>query len=143
MTDKHNHYFRDCPYNKIDVYRIIEIFEITDPVAQHILKKCIATGKRGHKDEQRDWEDIRDSAQRRLDMLKEDANLLTRAVQAGTYQEPPSVRYHTSIPPIIGVGGLQLCAAELGLVVGQKTSEPSFTDIQLHNRRAEDKGEKQ
>ena len=53
MSEKHNHYFRDCPYDKIDVYRIIDIFEITDPVAQHILKKCIATGKRGHKDEER------------------------------------------------------------------------------------------
>ena len=41
MSEKHNHYFRDCPYDKIDVYRIIDIFEITDPAAQHILKSVL------------------------------------------------------------------------------------------------------
>jgi hypothetical protein len=70
---KHNHYFRSCPYANIDVYRIIDIFEITCPAAQHVLKKVIATGKRGHKDVKRDWEDIIDSAQRKLEMLEEDA----------------------------------------------------------------------
>jgi hypothetical protein len=70
---KHNHYFRPCPYDNIDVYRIIDIFEITCPAAQHVLKKVIATGKRGHKDVKRDWEDIIDSAQRKLEMLAEES----------------------------------------------------------------------
>lgn len=74
MTErKHSHYFREFPYDNIDVYRIIETFEITCPAAQHILKKVIATGKRGHKDLQRDWQDIVDSAQRKIEMLEEDA----------------------------------------------------------------------
>lgn len=76
MTDrKHSHYYRECPYENIDVYRIIDIFEITCPAAQHILKKVIATGKRGHKDLQRDWEDIVDSAKRKIEMLEEDARV--------------------------------------------------------------------
>lgn len=74
MTDqKHSHYFRDFPWEKIDVYRLIEVYEITCPAAQHILKKVIATGKRGHKDLERDWQDILDTAQRKIDMLQEDA----------------------------------------------------------------------
>lgn len=122
MTDKHNHYFRDCPYNKIDVYRIIEIFEITDPAAQHILKKCIATGKRGHKDEQRDWEDIRDSAQRRLDMLAEDSRIaavksFTRVITGPVFEDS---------------AGIKACAADPNI--------PPLPPI--YNRRAEDKGEK-
>lgn len=73
---KHEHYKRNVSHLKtIDVYRIIELFEITCPVAQHVLKKAMVTGKRGHKDLARDWQDILDSAERRLEMLAEDKPL--------------------------------------------------------------------
>ena len=122
MSEKHNHYFRDCPYDKIDVYRIIDIFEITDPAAQHILKKCIATGKRGHKDEKRDWQDILDSAQRRLDMIAEDSKITEVESFSGTL----------AALSIAERGGIKLCAADPNI--------PSLPPI--YNRRAEDKGEK-
>ena len=71
---KHSHYKRDVSHLKtIDVYRIIELFGITCPVAQHVLKKSMAAGQRGHKDLRKDWQDILDSAERRLEMLGEDA----------------------------------------------------------------------
>lgn len=70
---KHSHYKRDVSHLKtIDVYRIIELFEITCPVAQHVLKKSMAAGRRGHKSLEKDWNDILDSAERRLEMLAED-----------------------------------------------------------------------
>ena len=122
MSEKHNHYFRDCPYDKIDVYRIIDIFEITDPVAQHILKKCIATGKRGHKDEKRDWQDILDSAQRRLDMIAEDCRVAPIKPLPGIIAGPVFAQH----------GGIKLCAADPNI--------PPLPPI--YNRRAEDKGEK-
>lgn len=122
MSEKHNHYFRDCPYDKIDVYRIIDIFEITDPAAQHILKKCIATGKRGHKDEKRDWQDILDSAQRRLDMIAEDSKITAVESFSGTI----------AALSIAERGGIKLCAADPNI--------PPLPPI--YNRRAEDKGEK-
>ena len=76
MTDrKHSHYFRPFPYDNIDIYRFLEVFDVTCPVAQHIIKKAVATGKRGHKDLQRDWQDIVDSAQRKLEMLGEDCQV--------------------------------------------------------------------
>ena len=72
MTDrKHSHYFRPFPYDNIDIYRFLEVFDVTCPVAQHIIKKAVASGQRGHKDLQRDWQDIVDSAQRKLEMLRE------------------------------------------------------------------------
>ena len=122
MSEKHNHYFRDCPYDKIDVYRIIDIFEITDPAAQHILKKCIATGKRGHKDEKRDWQDILDSAQRRLDMIAEDSKITVVKSSTGVITGPVFADH----------GGIKLCAADPNI--------PPLPPI--YNRRAEDKGEK-
>lgn len=71
---KHNHYKRDVSHlNTIDVYRIIELFGVTCPVAQRVLKKSLAAGQRGHKDLRKYWQDIMDSAERRLQMLDEDA----------------------------------------------------------------------
>lgn len=69
---KHNHYFKDCPYDKVDVYRILDIFDVTDPCLQHLVKKGLCAGKRGHKDFRKDLQDIIDTAQRRIDMLDED-----------------------------------------------------------------------
>ena len=69
----HEHYFIDVSaYDRVDVYRLIELAGITCPVAQHVFKKAFATGKRGHKDLRRDWQDIADSAARRLQMISED-----------------------------------------------------------------------
>jgi len=69
----HDHYFIDVSaYERVDVYRLIELLGITCPVAQHVFKKAAATGKRGHKSARRDWQDIADSATRRLQMMDED-----------------------------------------------------------------------
>jgi hypothetical protein len=71
---KHNHYFKDVSHlQQVDVYRILELFEVTCPVAQHIVKKALAAGKRGAKSPARDMQDIVDSAQRWLAMREEDA----------------------------------------------------------------------
>lgn len=73
---KHNHYFKDVSHlQQVDVYRILELFEVTCPVAQHIVKKALAAGKRGAKSPARDMQDIVDSAQRWLAMREEDAKV--------------------------------------------------------------------
>jgi hypothetical protein len=75
MTEKkHSHYFRDVSaLETIDVYRILELFDVTCPIAQHIVKKALAAGKRGAKTPVRDMQDIADSANRWLEMRQEDA----------------------------------------------------------------------
>lgn len=73
QTDQpHAHYYRNCPYPQIDVYRVLELFSVTDPVLAHIAKKALCAGGRGHKDFRQDVQDILDSAKRRLEMLNED-----------------------------------------------------------------------
>jgi hypothetical protein len=70
----HKHYFRQVAHlDQIDVYRFLELFGVTCPVAQHVIKKAVAAGQRGHKDIRRDWQDIEDSAIRKQEMLREDA----------------------------------------------------------------------
>lgn len=45
--NKHNHYFKPCPYDHIDVYRVLELFNVTDPCLQHAIKKLLVAGGRG------------------------------------------------------------------------------------------------
>lgn len=51
----------------VDVYDVLSAFKVTDPCLQHLMKKALAVGQRGHKDARQDLVDIRDSAQRALD----------------------------------------------------------------------------
>jgi hypothetical protein len=66
------HYFKDCPYGKIDVYRVIELWTVTDPCLQHALKKILCAGGRGHKDQATDIQQAIDSLRRWQQMRKEE-----------------------------------------------------------------------
>ena len=78
----HEHYFRDIPkgVTKMDIYRFLDLFGVTCPVAQHVIKKAVAAGQRGHKDVTRDWQDVQDSAARKLQMIEEDGRINTAAL---------------------------------------------------------------
>lgn len=82
MKPKHSHYFRIWNGMKLDIYRLLSLFNVECPNAQHVAKKAICAGQRGHKDLRKDWEDIRDTAIRKLEMLDEDAQF-HRVVEVG------------------------------------------------------------
>lgn len=86
----HNHYFRDIPkgVNKMDIYRFLELFGVTCPVAQHVIKKAVAAGQRGHKDIRRDWMDVQDSAARKLEMMDEEESIATVALNGESLADP-------------------------------------------------------
>lgn len=48
----------------VDVYDVLQAFEVTNPALQHLVKKALAVGQRGHKDAAEDLQDIVDSALR-------------------------------------------------------------------------------
>lgn len=81
---KHEHYFRDIPkgVKRMDIYRFLDLFDVTCPVAQHVIKKAVAAGQRGHKDLKRDWTDIADSAVRKLEMIHEDTVIVELYTEA-------------------------------------------------------------
>lgn len=81
MREKHNHYFKECPYNVVDIYRILEIFNVTDPILQHIAKKVLCAGNRGHKDLGKDIQDIVDSGLRWIEMRQEEQDIINQKVQ--------------------------------------------------------------
>ena len=77
---KYKHYFKDVSHlKKIDVYRVIDLWEITDPALQHALKKVLAAGKRGAKNQMQDVAEAIDSLVRFQDMQTE--NNSTRAAR--------------------------------------------------------------
>ena len=48
----------------VDVYDVLKAFQVTNPALQHLVKKALQAGNRGHKDLMTDLQDIIDSAVR-------------------------------------------------------------------------------
>lgn len=69
----HSHYFRSVKgLDQIDVYRVLQLFEVTDPCLQHAIKKLLVPGKRGAgKDIARDVREAVDTLKRWQEMQQE------------------------------------------------------------------------
>jgi hypothetical protein len=73
MNIRYNHYFKDVRHiDGIDVYRVLELFNVTDPCLQHAVKKLLCAGKRGAKDEEQDVQEAMDTLERYQDMKVEE-----------------------------------------------------------------------
>ena len=72
MKPMHSHYHKDVSELKtIDVYRVLRLFNVTDPCLQHAAKKVLCAGNRGHKDLYRDVQDVIDTLERWKEMYAE------------------------------------------------------------------------
>ena len=73
MKNTYNHYFKNTVHlNAVDVYRVLELFEVADPCLQHAIKKLLCAGARGSKDEQQDVQEAIDTLERYQDMKAEE-----------------------------------------------------------------------
>lgn len=73
---KHNHYFKQVPAGAthIDVYRVLALFNVTDPCLQHAVKKLLVAGGRGAgKDVSQDIREACDTLERWFAMRQEDS----------------------------------------------------------------------
>lgn len=52
----------------VDVYDVLVAFSVTNPALQHLIKKALAAGQRGHKSLEQDMKDIVDSAIRAAEL---------------------------------------------------------------------------
>jgi len=57
-------------YISIDVYDVLEAFDVTNSAYQHLIKKALCTGIRGHKSAIEDANDIVESALRGREIVK-------------------------------------------------------------------------
>ena len=86
MTNKYQREIKPGVF--VDVYDVLQAFNVTNPALQHLVKKALAVGQRGHKDTAEDLQDIVDSALRaqELDKPKKCPHVRTdEAIGGGTY----------------------------------------------------------
>lgn len=70
---KHSHYKKDVSHLKsIDVYRVLDLFNVEGHEVGHAIKKLLCSGQRGAKDHKQDIQEAIDSLNRHLEMLAED-----------------------------------------------------------------------
>ncbi len=70
---KHAHYFKSVKnLETIDVYRVLDLFGVTDPAIGHAIKKLLVAGGRGIKGIDRDVQEAIDTLERWFEMRKED-----------------------------------------------------------------------
>lgn len=70
---KHNHYFKDVSHlDRVDVYRVLTLFGVTDPCIAHAAKKLLVAGGRGGKSQHQDVQEAIDSLERWKAMQAED-----------------------------------------------------------------------
>lgn len=71
----HSPYKKDVSHLKmLDVYRVLKLFNVTDPGEQHAVKKILCPGIRGNKSHEQDIREAIDSLNRSLQMISEDCN---------------------------------------------------------------------
>lgn len=46
MNKSHSPFFKPCPYAHVDIFRVLELFQVTDPALAHAAKKILAASKR-------------------------------------------------------------------------------------------------
>lgn len=74
-TRAYSHYFKDVSkFDSIDVYRVLDLWGVTDPCIQHALKKLLCAGQRGAKDMVKDIKEVIASCERWLEMQQENAD---------------------------------------------------------------------
>lgn len=72
---KHNHYHKDVSHlQTIDIYRVLQLFDVADPCLQHAAKKILCAGQRGAKTQDQDIQEAIDTLHRYQEMQKEDAD---------------------------------------------------------------------
>ena len=68
-----NHYFKDVSKLKsVDIYRVLNLFDVRSHAVGHAIKKLLCAGKRGAKDYRQDLLEAKASIDRELAMMDEE-----------------------------------------------------------------------
>lgn len=71
---KHAHYFKPVEgFTHIDVYRVLDLYAVSDHGIGHAIKKLLLAGERGAKDMYQDVQEAIDTLERWQQMRQEDA----------------------------------------------------------------------
>jgi len=68
-----DHYYKNVKeLDFIDIYRVLDLYQVYHPCIQHAVKKLLVAGGRGHKDQTEDIQEAITSLTRWLEMRRED-----------------------------------------------------------------------
>ena len=67
-----NKYLRKIRSENVDVYDVLMAWKVINPALQHLIKKALQAGQRGHKSLNEDLEDIIVAAQRAKELSEDD-----------------------------------------------------------------------
>lgn len=67
-----NKYQRQVPSTTIDIYDVLNAYQVTCPATQHAIKKLLQPGERGHKDKLTDLREAMASVERAIQMAEHD-----------------------------------------------------------------------
>jgi hypothetical protein len=83
VGNKHPHYHKDVSgLQTVDVYRVLALFNVTDPCIQHAVKKLLVAGGRGAgKDIGKDIQEAIDSLERFKEMRVEDTEPAVQKIE--------------------------------------------------------------
>lgn len=70
LTNKYLRKIHHATPEHVDVYSVLEAFNVTCPGLQHALKKLLCTGVRGHKDTMQDLLEARQALDRAIELQK-------------------------------------------------------------------------
>lgn len=74
---EYNHYKKDVRHlDFIDVYRVLDLFNVKDQAVGHAIKKLLCAGDRGSKDHEQDIKEAKDTLLRREQMKEEDTKII-------------------------------------------------------------------
>lgn len=73
LSDEFPHYYKDVSHlETVDVYRVLELFDVTDQKLGHAIKKLLVPGGRGTKDIEKDVDEAMATLRRWKEMRHED-----------------------------------------------------------------------
>ena len=94
---KHDHYFHDVKaLEKVDIYRVLELFGVSSHPIGHAIKKLLAAGQRGRKNSWQDVQEAIDSLRRWQEMREEDAQIARDSLFEQTFGVPQPARKESS-----------------------------------------------
>lgn len=86
---KHSHYFKDVSTLEfIDVYRILDLYRVTDNAIGHAIKKLLCAGDRGAKSLDTDIQEAIDTLQRWQAIRAEDMATVEPDTRVKPWEEP-------------------------------------------------------
>lgn len=85
----YDEYFRGVKHlNKIDIYRTLDLFGVTDHALGHAIKKLVLAGVRtGGKPSFKDISEARDTLNRKLEMIQEDDGWNDETIKATAFDK--------------------------------------------------------